>query len=302
MVEQSKETKAQKIERLKREKDPWERLDEIREFARQGHGSIPAEWLSTYFRFWGIYTQGDGAGAIGGKGGEGMAVPFFMVRIRIPNGFLSSDQARTIAALAARSPTAKIIDIGKRCGRKLLTQGEINSLLIFCAATAEVVVRLKGGDPCILGRAGEEIEALADAGIAFEIVPGITSAIAGAAAAGISLTDRRFASSVVFATAHRGDGADAVEWDKLVSSNSTLAVYMPGSDYPRLSRQLREAGVELRTPCMVISAVGRPDQQMLWTDIGRLAGRESFAVASPRRRGPLRGPPRLVCNQCERKA
>ena len=207
--EQSKETKAQKVERLKREKDPWERLDEIREFARQGHGSIPAEWLSTYFRFWGIYTQGDGAGAIGGKGGEGMAVPFFMVRIRIPNGFLSSDQARTIAALAARSPTAKIIDIGKRCGRKLLTQGEINSLLIFCAATAEVVVRLKGGDPCILGRAGEEIEALADAGIAFEIVPGITSAIAGAAAAGISLTDRRFASSVVFTTAHRGDGADA---------------------------------------------------------------------------------------------
>ncbi|MGA2960867.1 MAG: nitrite/sulfite reductase [Candidatus Korobacteraceae bacterium] len=102
MAEQSKETKAQKVERLKREKDPWERLDEIREFARQGHGSIPAEWLSTYFRFWGIYTQGDGAGAIGGKGGEGMAVPFFMVRIRIPNGFLSSDQARTIAALSAR--------------------------------------------------------------------------------------------------------------------------------------------------------------------------------------------------------
>src|SRR5271169_6861897 len=88
MTEQSTETKTQKVERLKREKDPWERLDEIRSFARQGHGSIPAEWLSTYFRFWGIYTQGDGAGAIGGKGGEGMAVPFFMVRIRIPNGFL----------------------------------------------------------------------------------------------------------------------------------------------------------------------------------------------------------------------
>jgi sulfite reductase (ferredoxin) len=102
MAEQPKETKAQKVERLKRELNPWERLDEIREFARQGHGSIPAEWLSTYFRFWGIYTQGDGAGAIGGKGGEGLAMPFFMVRIRIPNGFLSSDQARTIASLCAR--------------------------------------------------------------------------------------------------------------------------------------------------------------------------------------------------------
>ncbi len=102
MAEQPKETKAQKVERLKRELNPWERLDEIREFARKGHGSIPAEWLSTYFRFWGIYTQGDGAGAIGGKGGEGLAMPFFMVRIRIPNGFLSSDQARTIAGLSAR--------------------------------------------------------------------------------------------------------------------------------------------------------------------------------------------------------
>ncbi len=102
MAEQSKETKAQKVERLKRELNPWEKLDEIREFARKGHGSIPAEWLSTYFRFWGIYTQGDGAGALGGKGGEGLAMPFFMVRIRIPNGFMSSDQARTIAGLSAR--------------------------------------------------------------------------------------------------------------------------------------------------------------------------------------------------------
>ncbi len=184
------------------------------------------------------------------------------------------DALVTSEILAMISPAAKIIDIGKRCGRKLLTQAEINSLLISCATTVEVVVRLKGGDPSILGRAGEEIEALAEAGIAFEIVPGITSALAGAAAAGISLTDRRCASSVVFTTAHRGEGADAVEWDKLVSSNSTLAVYMPGSDYRRLSEQLREAGIEPRTPCVVISGIGRPNQQMLWTDIDRLASRD----------------------------
>ena len=113
MAEQSKETKAQKAERLKRELNPWERLDEIREFARQGHASIPAEWLSTYFRFWGIYTQGDGAGVLGGKGGEGLAMPFFMVRIRIPNGFLSSEQARTIARLSA-SYGRGVIDITVR--------------------------------------------------------------------------------------------------------------------------------------------------------------------------------------------
>ena len=98
MSEVLKETKAQKVERLKREKNAWERLDEIRDFARRGFDSIPPEWLATYFRFWGVYTQGDGAGAIGGTGGEGKAIPYFMVRIRIPNGLLLSHQARTIAS------------------------------------------------------------------------------------------------------------------------------------------------------------------------------------------------------------
>jgi sulfite reductase (ferredoxin) len=94
---QSTETKAQRAERLKREKNAWECLDEIRNFARNGFDSIPPEWLGTYFRFWGVYTQGDGVGAVGGTGGEGKMVPHFMVRIRIPNGLLLSHQLRTIA-------------------------------------------------------------------------------------------------------------------------------------------------------------------------------------------------------------
>jgi sulfite reductase (ferredoxin) len=97
-----KETKAQRLERLKREKNAWDHFAEIRAFAQQGHGSIPPEWLGTYFRTWGIYTQGDGVGVIGGKNGEGKATPFFMVRIRIPNGLLTSAQARTIADLSER--------------------------------------------------------------------------------------------------------------------------------------------------------------------------------------------------------
>ena len=95
-----KETKAQRVERLKREKNAWDRLDEIREFARNGHGSIPPEWLGTYFRSWGIYTQGDGAGVVGGKNGEGKSTQFFMVRIRVPNGLLTSKQVREVAALS----------------------------------------------------------------------------------------------------------------------------------------------------------------------------------------------------------
>lgn len=95
-----KETKAQRVERLKRQKNSWEHFDQIREFARKGYASIPPEWMGTYFRAWGVYTQGDGAGVVGGSGGEGKATPYFMVRIRIPNGLLRSDQVRAVAEIA----------------------------------------------------------------------------------------------------------------------------------------------------------------------------------------------------------
>jgi sulfite reductase (ferredoxin) len=96
------ETKAQRVERLKRSKNAWDHFDEIQQFARTGFDSIPPEWLGTYFRSWGVYTQGDGVGVIGGKNGEGKAMPFFMVRIRIPNGLMHSEQVRTIASLAEK--------------------------------------------------------------------------------------------------------------------------------------------------------------------------------------------------------
>jgi len=102
MTTAAKETKAQKVERLKRAKNPWEGLEEIRRFAREGFGSIPPEWIGTYFRWWGVYTQGDGAGVTGGQGGEGRALQRFMVRIRIPNGMMSSQQLRAIADLTRR--------------------------------------------------------------------------------------------------------------------------------------------------------------------------------------------------------
>ena len=102
MADAIKETKAQRVERLKRAKNPWEGLEEIRSFARKGFDSIPPEWIGTYFRWWGVYTQGDGAGVTGGQGGEGKALQRFMVRIRIPNGQLRSEQLRTIADLTQR--------------------------------------------------------------------------------------------------------------------------------------------------------------------------------------------------------
>ncbi len=97
-----KETKAQRMERLKQAKNPWQAFDEVREFARRGRASVLPEWASVYFKWWGVYTQGDGVGAVGGKGGEGLASDYFMLRIGIPNGILSSHQLRTIGGLARK--------------------------------------------------------------------------------------------------------------------------------------------------------------------------------------------------------
>jgi sulfite reductase (ferredoxin) len=108
-----KETKAQRYERLKRTKNPWEAFDEVRTFAREGRASVVPEWASTYFKWWGIYTQGDGVGATGGKGGEGLASEYFMMRIGIPNGIVSASQLRTIGGLT-RKHARNLADITTR--------------------------------------------------------------------------------------------------------------------------------------------------------------------------------------------
>src|SRR5580698_2751536 len=151
------------------------------------------------------------------------------------------DSLVSAEVLARISPAAEIVDVGKRCGRKLLTQDEINALLVSYAASHEVVVRLKGGDPLLFGRAGEEITALREAGVEFEIVPGITAAFGAAAAAGFSLTDRRVASQVLFTTIQRDTDNRSIQWGG-ISSTTTLVLYMPGTDYARVMEQLRDAG------------------------------------------------------------
>src|ERR1700735_4651390 len=108
-----KETKAQRSERLKLAKNPWEAFDEGRQFAREGRSSVVPDWASLYFKWWGVYTQGDGVGATGGKGGEGLATDYFMLRIGIPNGILSAHQLRTIGGLA-RKYARNLADITPR--------------------------------------------------------------------------------------------------------------------------------------------------------------------------------------------
>lgn len=175
--------------------------------------------------------------------------------------------SREVLVLVAKD--AERIDVGKRCGRKLLTQEEINALLISYTRAHEVVVRLKGGDPLIFGRAGEEIEALRRAGVDFEIVPGITAAMGAAAAARISLTDRRVASQVLFTTAHRvGDGIEA-DWSR-VTRTTTLVVYMPGADHTHVAQLLRDSGWPAEMPCAIVSAATSNHQKILRTNLAAL--------------------------------
>lgn len=187
--------------------------------------------------------------------------------------FHDSLVSREVLQLIGRE--AEVIDVGKRCGQKLLTQDEINSLLVSAATSHDVVIRLKGGDPLIFGRAGEEIEALRSADVDFEVVPGITAALGAAAAAGISLTDRRAASQVVISTFSRGTEGAGMDWGA-ITSTTTLALYMPGADYAEVAQRLREGGLPDDLPCVIVSNATGADQQIQWTSVGRLAQEEKL--------------------------
>jgi uroporphyrin-III C-methyltransferase len=176
--------------------------------------------------------------------------------------------SREVLALAAAG--AELIDVGKRCGTKLLTQEEINALMISYAKSHKVVVRLKGGDPLFFGRAGEEIAALREAGVEFEIVPGITAGFGAAAAARFSLTDRRVASQVLFTTIQRDSDNRSIQWGG-ISSNTTLVIYMPGTDYARVRQQLRDAGWPEDMPCAIVSHASGKDQAIRSTILAKLA-------------------------------
>jgi len=153
-------------------------------------------------------------------------------------------------------------NVGKRCGHARVSQSQIHSLMINAAREGWEVVRLKSGDPLVFGRAGEEIEALRDAGVKFEIVPGVTAAFAAAAQAGIPLTDRRLASKLVFLSNHQCDGKNLFDWKGALAADTTALIYMPGADYAGLAERLSEEGLNLDTPCLIVSRASTAAQQV----------------------------------------
>ena len=169
------------------------------------------------------------------------------------------------AILNMISPQAEKINAGKRRGRHSKLQGETTQLLIEKAQNNAVVVRLKGGDPLVFGRGGEEMSDLIEAGVPVEVVPGITSGIAAPAYAGIPVTHRGYSSSVTFVTGHEAVGKyrPDVNWDAIAKGSETIVIYMGVYNLPNIIAKLLEAGLGVDTPIALIRWGTRRDQEEL---------------------------------------
>lgn len=167
--------------------------------------------------------------------------------------------------LAMINPIAEKIDAGKRRGKHSLLQEETTHLLIEKAQSNAIVVRLKGGDPFVFGRGGEEMEDLVRAGVPVEVVPGITSGIAAPAYAGIPLTHRNYSSSVTFVTGHESAGKyrPAVNWSALAHGSETIVIYMGIHNLSHIVSELKAAGMSLETPIALVRWGTRPEQEEL---------------------------------------
>lgn len=166
---------------------------------------------------------------------------------------------------------ARLVHVGKRSGRHSKDQGTIDQLIVAAALSGERVVRLKGGDPSIFGRANEELEACHAAGVAARICPGVTAASAASASLGLSLTLRGLARKLVFVTAHnRGDEGVKLDWAALADPEATLAVYMGKSAAPVLAASLVEAGLPADTPVAMVENASLPAERIFRTRLDLL--------------------------------
>ena len=170
--------------------------------------------------------------------------------------------------LELASPTAEIVNVGKRCGVKSITQEEINAHMIEYAQAGRSVVRLKSGDPLLFSRAAEEIAALTEAGVPFDVVPGVSAVFAAAAALGRALTDRACASNLIFSTGHHAQSHNHAPLPAL--EDATRVVYMPGRDLTLLAAEWMAEGLPADLPCAVVSRAAQPEQQVIHTTLGNL--------------------------------
>jgi uroporphyrinogen III methyltransferase/synthase len=180
-------------------------------------------------------------------------------------------------------PDALRIFAGKMSGAHTLTQAEIDSLLIAHARQGRRVVRLKGGDPFVFGRGGEEAEALADAGVGFEVIPGVTAAVAVPASAGIPVTHRGVASSFAVVTGHEDDGKAqaSVDWARLATAVDTLVILMGGRNLPKIVRALLDGGRSADTPVALVRWGTTEAQQTMVARLDQIAELAAAARLAP---------------------
>lgn len=190
--------------------------------------------------------------------------------LRVADAILHDDLV-PLEVLALVPPGARVQNVGKRCGKESISQSEIERRLVDYARQGLAVVRLKGGDPLIFGRAGEEMDALAGAGIEFEIVPGVTAALGAAAAAQVALTDRRLASKLILVSNHHSREKLGAGWAHLADEDTTLAVYMPGPNVAERVEELVDGGLSPDTPCAVISCASRREQKVARMTLAEVA-------------------------------
>ena len=180
---------------------------------------------------------------------------------------LVSDEILALAPTAARK-----ISVAKRKSRHSYSQDEINRMLVAFALEGLKVVRLKGGDPFIFGRGGEELEACREAGVACEIVPGVTAALAAGASAGAPLTHRGAAQAVTFVTGHASNGAEPdLDWESLAKANQTVVIYMGLSQAAPIAARLMGAGRDGATPALIVENASRADERRITTTLNGLA-------------------------------
>jgi uroporphyrin-III C-methyltransferase/precorrin-2 dehydrogenase/sirohydrochlorin ferrochelatase len=193
-----------------------------------------------------------------------------------------ADRLVSPQVLARARRDAEIIDVGKAPGGHGARQERINRMLVAEARRGRRVVRLKGGDPFVFGRGGEELEYLERHGIAFEIVPGITAALACAAYAGIPLTHRDHAQGVQFVTAHCRESINAIDWTGLARPGQTLAFYMGVAELDAIHDRLTTAGLSPATPVALVENGTRDNQRVVVTELADLAGAaQRHSVGSP---------------------
>jgi uroporphyrin-III C-methyltransferase len=182
------------------------------------------------------------------------------------------------------NPTAEKIHAGKRRGRHSMSQQKISQLLVEKARDFAIVVRLKGGDPFVFGRGGEEMQDLVAAGVSVEVVPGVTAGIAAPAYAGIPLTHRDYSSSVTFVTGHEASGKyrPEVNWQAIAHGSETIVIYMGVHNLPNIVRELTAAGLSPETPVALVRWGTRPDQEELIGTLGAIVQQvEETGFAAP---------------------